>query len=288
MLSSTQGVPVSVKKTELVVKSNRLVEASYRLGMVEQQIILYSMAKGREDDLLITADTAVTVDAKDFAAMFGTNPTKVYQQLKDAMNALYERSVTIRETDDATGKEKVTKTRWISTASYVDGAGKIQVIFAPRVIPFITRPTVEFTRYRIEKIGRMSSAYAVRLYELLVQYLPVGKRELEIAWLREALQIANDEYPRIVDFKLRVIDVAVKQITDLSDLVVSYEQRKTGRAVTHLVFSIKGKAEVKAKAKPKKEKIDKAYVEKHAKPGESYDQAFRRLLEERGQQRLVA
>ena len=33
------------KKTDLVTKSNRLIEASYRLTLTEQQIILYCIAK---------------------------------------------------------------------------------------------------------------------------------------------------------------------------------------------------------------------------------------------------
>ena len=65
-------------KKELVVKSNRLVEASYRLTLVEQKIILFAICRAREEQRGLTADTPVTITAKDFAAQFGTNETKVY------------------------------------------------------------------------------------------------------------------------------------------------------------------------------------------------------------------
>ena len=265
-------------KKELVVKSNRLVEASYRLTLVEQQIILFSICRAREEQRGLTADTPVTITAKDFASQFGTNETKVYGQLKEAMSTLFERHVVIRDIHPESGKPRVTKTRWISTSSYIDGAGAIQIIFAPLVIPYITRLESEFTAYRLEKIGNLSSAHAVRLYELLVQYLSIGRREMEINWLKETLQV-TDEYPRIVDFKKRVTDVAVAQINAHTDITTSYTQRKTGRNVTHLNFKIDAKEVL---PKPvKKPSLTRAYVVKNARPGETYETAVARLRAER-------
>jgi plasmid replication initiation protein len=263
---------------DLVCKSNRLIEASYRLSMVEQQIILFSIARAREADILLTADTPVTIDAKDFALMFGSNPIRVYEQLREAMDALYERSVLIYEVDQATGKEKVTKSRWISTASYISGAGQVQIIFAPKVIPFITRPIREFTRYQIEQISGMSSIYAIRIYELLIQYKEIKKRVLQVSELREMLALEQNEYHRIFDFKKWVIDVAVSQINNHSDLIVSYEQKKTGREVTHFTFFISQKTEDKPKKLPK---LSREYIEQHAHPGENYEEASKRLSKKR-------
>jgi len=260
------------EKKELVVQSNRLVEASYRLTLVEQQMILFAICRAREEQLGLSADTLVTITAKDFATMFGTNENTVYRDLKAAMVKLFERHVIINDTHPESGKPRISKVRWVSRASYIDGAGAIQLRFANDMIPFITRLESEFTRYRLEKIGNLSSTYAVRMYELLVQYLSLGKREFVIVDLRSTMGV-SEEYPRIVDFKKWVIDVAVSQINAHTDITTSYTQRKTGRNVTHLTFAIK----LKAPDKPKKPKIDRAYVEKHALPGESYDAAFSRL-----------
>ena len=267
---------MSVKR-ELVVKSNRLVEASYRLTLVEQQIILYAICRSRDEQKGLSPDTHVTILARDFAKQFGTNEDEVYRQLKEAITTLYGRSVTIRDIDPDTGRPRVTETRWISDKSYVDGAGQIQITFAPKVIPFITRLEQEFTSYRLEKIGQMTSVHAVRLYEILVQYLGIGHREIEMSWLKETLQVGTDEYARLFNFKKRVLDVAETQINTHSDIRVSYTQRKTGRNVTHLNFTIRPE---KVVPRPKKLVINRAYVEQHARPGESYDEAFRRLLVE--------
>ena len=137
----------------------------------------------------------------------------------------------------------------------------------------------------------MSSAHAVRIYELLVQYSKTGKRSIDVAWLKQTLGVEN-EYQRIVDFKKWVIDPAVKQINEVSDLIVSYEQRKCGRTISNFDFTINAKPEKpdvpNKPRKPKATVVNKDFIEKNARPGETYDQAYRRLLEEHGQQRLDA
>lgn len=274
----------AVPKTDLVVKSNKLIEASYRLDLVEQRIILAAIVEAREKQQGL-GDGFITIDAKRFQRTFGMGSDNVYRQLKEAMDTLFNRFIVIRDIHPESGHERVTKVRWISSASYIDGAGAVQLQFAQGIVPFVSRLETEFTSYRLEKIGGMSSAHAVRLYELLIQFLSAGKREIEIAWLKEMLQL-GDEYPRLDNFKRRVIDVAVQQINAHSDIRVAYTQRKTGRAVTHLVFAITS-ADSKPAAKPKRPRITKQQIAHAARPGETEDQVFRRLLEERGQLRLV-
>ena len=116
----------------------------------------------------------------------------------------------------------------------------------------------EFTAYRLEKIGKLSSVHAVRLYELLVQYLSLGQRELEISWLKEILTLTT-EYPRLDNLKRWVIDVAVAQINAHTDITTRYTQRKTGRNVTHLNFKIDAKEA--APEVVKRPSLTRAYVE---------------------------
>ncbi len=258
-----------MKKTELVVKSNRLIEASYRLGLNEQRIILYSICRCREEQKGLFPDLPVTIKADAFAKQFPSiGRGNVYQQLKAAMDALYDRSVTLHDIDPDSGHARVKKTRWISEGAYIDGAGNIQVIFTPEVIKYITRLETEFTSYQLEKVGHMTSAHAVRLYELLAQHRDTGTRTLNLAWLRDVLQIEPSEYKLTADFKKWVIDASVDQINKHGDITVSYKPQKTGRAITDFVFKIKDKDR-----KPKTRNT-------------ASDQAAREKLEALGQQRL--
>lgn len=232
-------------KNDLVVKSNRLIEASYRLTLAEQRIILFAIVEARRTRKGLSAENFVDITAAAYAEVFEVPPKQAYEQIKAAGETLFRRYVVLYDTHPESGKPRKTEVRWLSAASYIDGAGTIQISFAPKMVPFITRLEAQFTRYQLEKVAKMSSAYAIRLYELLMQWGSVGKREVELQWLRKALQL-EDEYPSIKNFKKRVIEVAMAQINAHSDLTVSYTQRKTGRTVTHLTFIFEPKENTQA------------------------------------------
>ena len=131
------------------------------------------------------------------------------------------------------------------------------------------------------QIGKLTSAHAVRIYELCAQYKNSnqGGREISLVELKRMLCM-TDEYPAVDDFKRRVITPAIKQINEHTDLRVTVENVKTGRSVTGLYFHISEKTEKVAKPKKKKEeplKITKEYIERNALPGETYAVAFQRI-----------
>jgi len=251
-----------LNKNELVVKSNRLIEASYRLGLVEQRLVLLSIVQARETGRGLNAVDFVSISAKDYAAHFDADEKSAYAQMKEASRTLFDREFILYDIRPETGKDRVNRCRWVSTASYVDGDGVIQLQFSPAIVPYITRLEKEFTRYQLEKVANMSSPYAIRLYELLIQWGSVGYREIELTSFRKMLMV-EDEYKAIKDLKKRVIDVALSQINEFSDLTASYTQRKTGRVVTHLIFRFSQKEEPKPDPKQaEKSNFDKSTATK--------------------------
>jgi plasmid replication initiation protein len=257
------------EKSSLVIKSNRLIEASYRLSMMEMQLVLMAVSQARDNQTGFDCETPVTINVAEFEAVF--NRTNAYVQLKEALDSLFERYVGIDEID-AEGNHWVRKTRWISEQSYCDGLGSLKIVFAQVMKPYITRLEQEFTSYRIQQIGDLSSVYAVRFYEFLAQFKSTGVRTFEIERLRDMLGLI-DEYKLVGDFKKWVLDVAVAQINKNTDLKIKYETRKTGRRITHLDFSIKEKSAIVSK----RPKLDKAYIDANALVGETYEQARIRL-----------
>ena len=72
----------------------------------------------------------------------------------------------------------------------------------------------------------------------------------------------------------KVIAPAIKEILEKDGLKIIWKPIKKGRTVVALEF--------KFPVEPQYElfKIDKAFIDKHARPGESYEQAEKRLKEE--------
>jgi plasmid replication initiation protein len=260
---------MSSEKIQIVTKSNRLIEASYRLSMIEMQLVLMAISQARDKQTGFDYETPVTINVADFEATF--NRSNAYVQLKEALDTIFDRYVSIDEIDEE-GNHWARKTRWISEQSYCDGLGSLKIVFAQAMKPYITRLEQEFTSYRIQQIGHLSSVYAVRFYEFLAQFKSTGVRTFEIERLRDILGLV-DEHKLFGHFKKNVIDVAVEQINEHTDLKISYKTRKTGRRITHLDFSIKEKSAIVSK----RPKLDKAYIDANALTGETYEQARIRL-----------
>jgi plasmid replication initiation protein len=265
------------KKPLIVVKSNRLIEASYRLSLVEMRLVMKAAQQARENALGLFPHEAVTIRALEFAELFDHDKDVVYTQLKEALLTLFNRMVVTHDIDPESGFPRVNHIRWISKASYIDGSGNVQIIFSPDVIPHITNWFEgNFTKLRLEEIGKFTSVYAVRLYELMVSYKGLGTRRLGVDEIRDMFGLRN-EYPMYADLKRKVIEVAVNQINELGDLKISYTESKASRRVEHLDFVIRDKP------KPR-EKITPDTIKKAARPGESTDEVRERLRKARDAQ----
>jgi plasmid replication initiation protein len=227
---------------ELVVKSNALIQASYTLGLVEQRLILMSIVGARETGEGITAETLLTVRAQDYAELFGVERHTAYKVLSEAVETLFNRRATVEVYDKKRDRARPMAVRWVTAMAYEEGEGAITLRFGHEVVPELTRLEENFTSYELEQVAGLKSAYAVRLYELLIQWRSAGKTpEFEINHFRGQLGLGVNEYAIMGDFKKRVLDYAVKQINDHTDIKATYEQHKTGRNITGFSFKFKQK-----------------------------------------------
>lgn len=265
-----------MKTSPMVYKSNALIEAAYRLSVQEQRIVLACISQVRRDEA-VTDEVLYSVTAADLAQLSGMAIEAAYSELKAAALRLKRREVRLTQEPNGKGrKPKVMITGWVQTIFYIEGEGRIELRFTKDMLPYLTELTRQFTKYALADVAKMDSVYAIRLYELLMQWDSLGTREIELDQLREWLQLEG-RYPSIKDFKLRVLDTAVAQINEYSPLHVSWTQRKTGRRVTHLVFTFGPKKPAKAPAKRKVGKLTDANITRLARPGESWEAARTRL-----------
>lgn len=216
-----------------VVKSNQVIEASYQLSALEQRIVLAAISRIPKNQP-ITDDELYPVSVSELQ-LLGVHEKTAYRDLKEGINRLYERSINLSIDD------KSIKMRWVQEIQFLDSQSVIGIRFSKPILPFISNLSREFTKYALSDIAGINSAYAIRIYELLVQYRQIGKREISVDSLRIMLELGK-KYPLFADFKKRVIDTAVDQINEYSPLKVTYEQKKTGRKVTQIIFSFKEKS----------------------------------------------
>ncbi|WP_017842857.1 RepB family plasmid replication initiator protein [Methylotuvimicrobium buryatense] len=254
-----------------VVKSNKVVEASYMLTLAEQRVLLACIAQV-DSTAELSENFRFEVTASGVADLAGLDSlSNAYRDLKKAAEKLYERSVIIDDPDPGNPQITLRKTRWISSIDYVPGEGKLVLSFSVGIIPYLSQLSKEFTKYKLMHVARFESVYSIRLYELLVQWSSAGEREIEIEWLKKQFQV-EDKYDRLGNLKKRVIDPAVAEINEHSNIWVRYGQRKSGRTVTHFQF----KFGLKDQPKPRQQLTD-ADIEREARPGETRAAVIARL-----------
>ena len=259
---------------DIVKKDNALVNAAYTLTLTEQRLVLLAIveAAGQPDEL-----KDMVVHAHTYAKRFGVNNDAAYKALNDATRQLFERRFSYQRLTSKGNLNQV-HSRWVQRVEYIESEGAVMLSFAKDVIPLLCNLKNHFTYYGLEHVARLSSAHAVRLYELLIAWRATGKTPmLKLAEFRQRLGIEPDEYPRMTDFKRRVLDVAVQQINKYTDIIVLYEQYKQGRSVSGFCFTLKAKLTVQ---KNKRKTITKKQAEEMARPGESYPELYKRLSSE--------
>lgn len=228
-------------KTELIVKDNALINASYNLDLVEQRLILLAIVEARESGKGINANDPLTVHAESYINQFGVHRNTAYQALKDACDDLFARQFSYQSLSEK-GNVINHKSRWVSEVAYIDNEAVVRLIFAPAIVPLITRLEEQFTKYEIQQISNLTSAYAVRLYEILIAWRSTGKTPLITIYdFRQKIGVLETEYKRMYDFKKYVLDIALKQVNEHTDINVKVDQHKTGRSITGFSFSFKQK-----------------------------------------------
>ena len=226
---------------ELVVKDNALINASYNLDLVEQRLILLAIVEARESGKGINANDPLTVHAESYINQFGVHRNTAYQALKDACNDLFARQFSYQKINERGNIENY-RSRWVSEIGYVDNEAVVKLIFAPAIVPLITRLEEHFTKYELQQVSNLSSAYAVRLYELLIAWRSTGSTPIiELSDFRQRIGVLDTEYKRMERFKTSVLELAIKQINEHTDITVKYEQHKRGRSISGFSFNFKQK-----------------------------------------------
>jgi plasmid replication initiation protein len=210
-----------------VTKSNYLVEASYNLTLQEQRLILACLSR---IDSRGIASKEVSILASDYADMMQIDIKNAHRELYKAAGKLYERSIIVSD------PEKTEEFRWIQKkAIYHKGAGRVTFTWSDDVLVYISQLKRRFTTYRLNDVAKLNSSYAIRLYELLMQFNTTKDRKINLDDFKSLFNL-TDKYPLFRDLNKRVIKPALKEINESSNLIVYYSTIKKGCNVIALQF----------------------------------------------------
>jgi plasmid replication initiation protein len=256
-MSNKKKLPVvKSPRHEMVVQGNDLIRsARFKLTALEQNIIYFCISKLKPEDKDFMSQTFTVTE---FCEVCGISPDEggnqgghEYRRIKDAVKSVSDKSKWV---DVQPGRSRLV--RWIDMADVDEGSGTIKVTFSQSIKPYLVdlteRAKMEgegYTQAHLLTFLALQSKYSKRLYEILKSYLysagtlekiyRVQLLDYEIDELKRLLNAEN--YERYPDFRRKVLDVAEREINDLSDISITYTPFKTGKKVTMVQFSCRHK-----------------------------------------------
>ena len=223
----------------------KLLEAQYPSLNRDEQIVLIACLS-QINPTTLDASTPVSLVASEFKDLTTTSGGNRYRDLKSAVDKLYSRSITIENPDPDNPKLSFTRTRWVHSIDYYEGEGRLVLYFAPKLIPYIADLQGNYRSFEKLQVSNFKSKHTLKLYQLLIQWQGRGQRELTLDEIRKIFDL-GDVYQKVAELKRRVIDPAIADINEHTNLWVGttserrkkqfYSQRKQGRRVIAFQFT---------------------------------------------------
>lgn len=236
MSKSNDKRKINEKRNYSVVKANELIQNSrFNLSMQEQKIVLFLISKIKPTDTEIKEQE---FDIKEFCQICGIDDDngKNYQDLKESIRGLSTKNNWIK-IDEKTERLFF----WISDAIIIRDDGIIKLKLHESIKPYIIQLREKFTQCGLIYTLGMRSQYSIRIYELLKSYENLHRKSFTVEELKKMLMCENASYDNFNNFKVKVLDIALQEINQLTDINVEFITAKTGKKITHIEFIIKAK-----------------------------------------------
>ena len=207
-----------VKKSNII---NELIESKFTL----QELRLFSVYLSRINPEDISS-RVVRFKINDFQRLTGLKHLWK-SELKRTFRQLLSKSI-VELSDDLTEGGGFQIFSEINPCKDENGDKCIEIIPHYRALPYLFNLKREFFRYKLWNVLQLKSANQFRMYEILKQYENKGSREISVFDLKEQLGIAAEAYPRIDNFRQRVIDKCKIALKEHTDITFEYRLGKAG------------------------------------------------------------
>lgn len=249
------GKEINDQRNYYVAKSNdHIQKARYNLSTLELKTLSFMISLIKPED---KTGKFYTFSITDYCHVRGINPNdaNVRNLVKNTIKALHDKSFWII---DPNGQDVLCS--WIDKVK-IDRGGYISIRFDEDIESYLFGliDKKRYTQYELLYTLPMKSGYSIRLYEVLKSCIDLKnskspnkfrtiKEEFNMDELRQRVgsnkideksgKVIEKHYPQFREFKRNVLDVAVKEINDYTDLNISYVKLCKGRMVTGIQFKI--------------------------------------------------
>ena len=216
----------------IVSKSNELIQmkllkTNKALGLGEMKVAnaIYSKIMPNDEDF---KEYALTIP--ELAKLAGLDSKQLHKDIDRITDNLTGTVIKIQEP----GSQDWLKAAVCITARYKAKDQCVYFKVAPDLVPYLLRlkeSGAGFTQYYLEQTTNLQSKHALRLYELLRQFLPIKKvreagmtagfRRVSVDDLKGYLGIQN-RYPKFAELRRAVLEPAQKELALKTDIAFDF------------------------------------------------------------------
>lgn len=209
-----------------VTKSNYLIDASYRLNVQAQKLVLACLGKV---DPRGEIPKEMRITAIEYGELMGIPNAR--RDLYKAADTLFDAVIILKD------EQEEVKLRWVQKGvKKIKGEGVVIITWTDDVLKYISQLKSRFTTYKIRSIANLQSGHSIRIYELLMRFNATHARIIKIDDFRSALGL-GDKYKQFKILNRDVIKPSIAELNQRSDLTITFDTIKKGRTVAALAFT---------------------------------------------------
>jgi len=224
---------IKAERSLSVVRQNDIVQkARYKLDLVQQKTLMYLISK--INSMKDVEFQEIDVDLKDLCEIMGIAYNgRSLKDFQDAIQKMADKSLWVD-----TGPQ-IRLMRWLQRVDIDKGSTTVTVKFDELMAPYLLQIQNRFVQYKLVNVLPMKSQYSLRLYEIIKSHEAQGKWTVILDDLRKDLFVENiPTYADYRDFKKRILDPAIIEICNFTDLMVSFEPKRKDRKIYSLTFEM--------------------------------------------------
>jgi len=214
---------------------NALTNARYEYTELQLDLFFFIISKLRKGD----KDTVYQLDIMELSSLTGKRYNGAYLH-----KATADMGSRMLEVEDASEYRQL----WMfQQIRYLKGQGVIEFDLTRHVLPYLFELKNNFTSYELAAALRLTSKYAKRIYQLCSQWKDLGEtKKYDLQDFKKMLGLldekGNEKMERISVLREKVLDIAVKQINEHTELHISYKLEKRGKTFKNVIFMVKPQA----------------------------------------------
>ena len=246
----------------LVKEPHEFIRGKYKLNAFSLKMLSFLFSK--IDPFQDEPFQKYEISVQEIKEVYGKSYGDIYSVVKNTFRNLIDIKIELEYEDE-----------WKIFTVIVDPTilkrdGTISFFISPNLLGLL-KNSKHFLKYDISILAYFNSAYSVRLYKILKDKLEINKKfnhqdkyVIELEEFKNLLQIPKSYiYGNI---KQKILDIAIKEINEYSDIKVDFEEIKKGRKVEKIAFSIEYKIIPKDKKAPLRKTAKKSPGSKSKDP----------------------